>query len=233
MQKTILITGGSGGIGRACARLLVENGHRVILVARGEEGLARASQDIPTHQILTIRADVTRAKEVDRMVAEALAWSDRIDVLINNAGAAFTGLVETFPVEQWQRLLDTNLTSVFLCCRALIPVMKRQGEGHIVNMASVASKFTPPEWAPYCATKFGLVGLSRALHEEVRKDGIRVTLLYPGSVDTPLWDTFPNNFKRDAMMSADDVARAVLYTIEQPRHIVVDELSFIQAAGLQ
>lgn len=233
MNKTVLITGGSGGIGTACAQLLTSHGARVILVGRRPEALRRAAQELPADRALCVQADVTQSEDVDRMMAEALAWSPRIDILLNNAGAAYTGRVESFPVDEWHRLVNTNLTSVFLCCRAILPVMKRQGDGLIVNLASAAGKEAFPGWGPYCATKFGLVGLSRALHEEVRAEGIRVTLLYPGGVDTPLWDTAPNTFEREKMLRVSDVARAVLYVVQQPAHIVVDELSLIYAGGAQ
>lgn len=233
MDLTFLITGGSGGIGRACAQLLTAAGGRVVLVGRDAGRLADAAQTLPSERVLTVQADVTRPDEVERMMARATEWSPRLDVLVNNVGAALTGRVEDFGLEQWQRLIETNLTSVFLSCRAIIPHMRRQGGGQIITLASVAGKQAFPEWAPYCATKFALVGFSRAMQEEVRSDGIRVTLLYPGSVDTPLWEAFPNSFDRARMLRPEDVAEAVLYTARQPRHLVVDELSLIYAGGVQ
>lgn len=233
MDKTFLIVGGSSGIGAASARVLTEQGARAILVGRRADALSAVAKALPASRVHTITADVTNANDVDRMFCEALAWSPRIDMLVNGAGASFTSTIDRFPLDQWQRIVDTNLTSVFLCCRAAVPIMKKQGGGHIVNLASVAAKMAFPEWGPYCATKFALVGLSRALQEEVRADGIKVTLLYPGSVDTPLWETFPNNFDRTRMLNVDDVARAISYLAQQPAHMVVDELSLIYAGGVQ
>jgi short-subunit dehydrogenase len=227
--STILITGGSSGIGRACAALLSERGHDVVLVARRLEGLEAAARELPSARVRIIAADVTREEDVARLVERA----GPIDVLVNNAGTAAIGPVETFSADDWRRLLDVNLTAVFLCCKAFVPGMKARGRGLIVNMASVAAKTAVPNWSAYCATKFGLVGFSRCLHEEVRKDGVRVTLLYPGGVDTPLWEQFENDFDRARMLRPEDVARALLYVSEQPPELVVDEISLIQAAGLQ
>lgn len=233
MSKTIIVTGGSGGIGRACARALVEQGTKVVLVGRGAAALAAAAAELPAERVLTVTADVTVEADVTRMRDEALAWSPRIDVLVNNAGMASIGPAETFPLETWERVLATNLTSVFLCSRAVVPVMRAQGGGLIVNVGSVASKQTFPEWSAYCASKFGLVGFSRALNQEVRDAGIRVSTVFPGSVDTPLWDTFPNTFNRDAMLKAEDVAAAVAYIARQPAHLIVDEVSLGHSGGPQ
>ena len=233
MNKTVIVTGGSGGIGRACARALVAQGAKVVLVGRGGAGLATAAADLPPEQVLAVIADVTVEADVARMRDEALAWSPRIDVLVNNAGMASIGPAETFPLETWERILSTNLTSVFLCSRALVPVMRAQGGGLVVNVGSVASKQAFPGWSAYCASKFGLVGFSRALAQEVRDAGIRVSTVFPGSVDTPLWDTFANTFNRDAMLKADDVAAAIAYIAAQPPHLVVDEVSLGHCGGPQ
>lgn len=233
MSKTVIVTGGSGGIGRACARALVAQGAKVVLVGRGSAGLATAAADLPPEQVLAVIADVTVEADVARMRDEALAWSPRIDVLVNNAGMASIGPAETFPLETWERILSTNLTSVFLCSRALVPVMRAQGGGLVVNVGSVASKQAFPGWSAYCASKFGLVGFSRALAQEVRDAGIRVSTVFPGSVDTPLWDTFANTFNRDAMLKADDVAAAIAYIAAQPPHLVVDEVSLGHCGGPQ
>ena len=233
MTQTVILTGGSGGIGLACARALAARGARVALVGRDPDGLARAAAHLPPEQVLTVAADVTQAADVARMMDEVLAWSPRLDVLVNNAGAAAIGRVATFPVDEWERLLAVNLTSVFLCSRAVIPHMRTHGGGLIVNVGSLAGKQAFPEWSAYCAAKFGLVGFTRALQQEVRSDGIRVTLVSPGSVDTPLWDTFPNTFDRQAMLKTEDVAAAITYVAAQPPHVVIDELSLGHSGGAQ
>ncbi len=234
-HKVIIITGASGGIGSACARTLIEASpdHHVVLVGRSASRLHAVADSLPAARVLCVPTDVTEASQIQHLVDTTLAQFGRIDVLINNAGMAATGPVESFPPATWNTMLSTNLTSVFLCCQAVIPTLKSLGGGLIVNMASVASRQAFPEWSAYCATRFGLVGFSRALAEEVRSVGIHVSLIFPGSVNTPLWEKFPNTFNREAMLSPDDVARAVSYVVGQPPRMLVDEISLIHGGGTQ
>lgn len=233
MDRTVIVTGGSRGIGRRVTELLVEQGMRVAMVARDADVLKEAAAALPADRVLPIAADVTVAADVTRMVAETVAWGGRIDVLVNNAGIASTGPVESFPPEVWSRIIETNLTSVFLCSKAVTAQMKRQRQGLVVNVVSGAGIHAFPHWSAYCASKFAVVGFSRAFREEVRMYGIRVSLLYPGSVDTPLWETFPNTFDRRKMLTCDDVARATAFVINQPPEVCIDDFTITWAGGPQ
>lgn len=154
-------------------------------------------------------------------------------VVVNNAGAAWTGPLSAMPLEQWQWLLQLNLTSVFQICKAVLPLLRKAGGGLIVNVSSHAARHAFPDWGAYCVSKAALASFSRCLAEEERSHGIRVSTLTLGSVNTPLWDseTVQSSFDRRAMLSADQVARTLLFLAEQPHHQVVEDLTLMPAVG--
>ncbi len=154
-------------------------------------------------------------------------------IVVNNAGSAWTGSLTEMPLEQWQRLLQLNLTSVFQVCQAVVPMLRAAGGGLIVNVSSHAARQAFPEWGAYCASKAALASFSRCLAEEERSNGIRVSTLTLGSVNTPLWDseTVQSSFDRRAMLAADQVARTLLFLAEQPHHQVVEDLTLMPAVG--
>jgi NAD(P)-dependent dehydrogenase (short-subunit alcohol dehydrogenase family) len=154
-------------------------------------------------------------------------------MLVNNAGGAWTGPLAEMPLEQWQWLLQLNLTSVFQVCQAIVPLMRAAGGGLIVNVSSHAARHAFAGWGAYCTTKAALASFSRCLAEEERTNGIRVSTLTLGSVNTPLWDseTVQSSFDRRAMLSADQVARTLLFLADQPHHQVVEDLTLMPAAG--
>lgn len=233
MSATAIITGGSRGIGLRTAALLCEQGHRVVLVSRNAESLRKAVASLPAGQALAAPADVASLEDVRRVVTQTLDWSGRIDVLVNNAGIASTGLVEHFSPDAWDAIIATNLTAVFLCSKAVLPQMRRQRSGLIVNVVSGAGRQGYPGWSAYCASKFGVVGFAQALREEVRVDGIRVSNIFPGSVDTQIWETFPNTFDRRQMLAVDDVAGSIAWLVAQPATVWVDDLTVNYHAPVQ
>ena len=233
MSATAIITGGSRGIGLRTAALLCEQGHRVVLVSRNAESLRKAVASLPAGQALAAPADVASLDDVRRVVTQTLEWSGRIDVLVNNAGIASTGLVEHFSPDAWDAIIATNLTAVFLCSKAVLPQMRRQRSGLIVNVVSGAGRQGYPGWSAYCASKFGVVGFAQALREEVRVDGIRVSNIFPGSVDTQIWETFPNTFDRRQMLAVDDVAGSIAWLVAQPATVWVDDLTVNYHAPVQ
>ncbi|NDD28476.1 MAG: SDR family NAD(P)-dependent oxidoreductase, partial [Proteobacteria bacterium] len=232
-SATAIITGGSRGIGLRTAALLCEQGHRVVLVSRNAESLRKAVASLPAGQALAAPADVASLDDVRRVVTQTLEWSGRIDVLVNNAGIASTGLVEHFSPDAWDAIIATNLTAVFLCSKAVLPQMRRQRSGLIVNVVSGAGRQGYPGWSAYCASKFGVVGFAQALREEVRVDGIRVSNIFPGSVDTQIWETFPNTFDRRQMLAVDDVAGSIAWLVAQPATVWVDDLTVNYHAPVQ
>src|SRR5205085_8525650 len=156
----------------------------------------------------------------------------RLDILITSAGtAAFAALADSKPAD-WDAMLSVNLRAAMVCCHAVLPPMMRQGSGTIVNVASIAAKRALPGSAVYTATKAGLFGFSRVLAEELRSTGVRVGVLMPGAVDTPLWDTLGGSPPRDKMLRPEDVARAAVLMASLPPHAVLEELTLLPSGGI-
>ncbi len=181
-ESVAIITGASSGIGRATALALAERGVRVALLARSAEKLAEVVAQCP--EALPLACDVRDETAVNEAVAAALARWGRIDVLINSAGLSLNGAVDGYTLDDWRVVLDTNLTGSFLTCRAVLPTMKQQNGGQIINISSGAGRNGIKQMAAYCAAKFGVIGFTEALGHEVRDQNIRVSVLLPGSVAT-------------------------------------------------
>jgi 2-dehydro-3-deoxy-L-rhamnonate dehydrogenase (NAD+) len=184
--NTALVTGAARGIGLAIATRLAADGARVALLDQDHDAVEAAARAVG-RGALALTADVTRASDVDAAVARVEREWGRLDVLVNNAG--ITG--RSFPIweltdEDWRRVIDVDLTSVFLCCRAAIRVMLRQGRGRIVNIASIAGKEGNPTLVPYSTAKAGVIGLTKALAKEVATRGILVNAVAPAVIGTEL-----------------------------------------------
>jgi 3-oxoacyl-[acyl-carrier protein] reductase len=183
--KTALVTGGARGIGLAISERLLTEGARVAILDRDPDVEAVAKKLGPRSRALV--ADVTKSAEVDRAVATAHAWADRLDIVVNNAG--ITG--RSYPIweltdEDWQQVLAVDLTSVFYVCRAAVKLMLPRGAGRIVNIASIAGKEGNPTLVPYSSAKAGVIGLTKALAKEVATRGILVHAVAPAVIGTEL-----------------------------------------------
>src|SRR5262245_12318314 len=180
--KTALITGGSRGLGLALGRELVARGANVAICARDVDELERASSDLvrPGRPVLALPCNVADIEEVGRMAQAVREHFGSIDVLINNAGVIEVGPIETMTLADYEEALDINLRGALNTMLAVIPEMRQQGEGRIVNITSIGGKIAMPHLAPYTMSKFALVGLSKAMRVELAKDGIIVTTICPG-----------------------------------------------------
>lgn len=187
--KVAIVTGAAKGIGRATAVRFVAEGARVVLADRDRTGLeAAAAAAGPAEAVLAQACDVGRAGEVEALVAAALERFGRIDVLVNNAGYGLRGTIEETDEAAWDALMATNVKGVFLCSRAVVPVMRRQGGGTIVNVASTTSFIGIPERAAYVASKGAVAALTRAMAIDHAKDGIRVNAVAPGTVASDYYE---------------------------------------------
>ena len=234
-MSVALITGASRGIGAATARSFASAGHHLLLVARASAEFAGLANEL--------RAGATRVETAEIDLSNPMAIGPGVDelcsrgliptVVINNAGAAWTGPLSEMPLDRWQWLLQLNLTSVFQVCQSVVPLLRTEGGGLIVNVSSHAARNAFPGWGAYCASKAALASFSRCLAEEERSNGIRVSTLTLGSVNTPLWDseTVQSSFDRRAMLAADQVARTLLFLAEQPHQQVVEDLTLMPAVG--
>ena len=186
--KTVIITGGSRGLGLVLARQLVDEGARLVLVARDQDDLERAEADLherqPFGEVLAITADVRKRYDAERVVAMAKDRFGAVDVLINNAGIIQAGPFEHMKLSDFQDAMDTHFWGPLYMTMAAIPHMRRQGAGRIVNVSSVGGRIAVPHMLPYSASKFALTGLSDGLRLELARDNILVTTVCPGLMRT-------------------------------------------------
>jgi len=185
-NRVVLITGGSRGLGLVLARHLAERGARIAICARNGEELLRAKEDLKTRgaEVFQTVCDVRNQSEVNRMIEEVRNHYGQIDVLINNAGVIQVGPLEVQTQEDFETAMAIHFWGPYYTMNAVLPEMKRRGEGRIVNISSIGGKMSVPHLAPYCASKFALVGLSGAMRVELEKDNIFVTTVCPGLMRT-------------------------------------------------
>lgn len=209
--KVAVVTGGSKGIGRAIAREMCERGADVALCSRHESEALRAAQELGSGgggRALGIAADVRKLEDVKRLIAATVAEFGGLDILVANAGVGGGfGPVDEIEPETWHRVIDTNLTGVYYCCREAVPELKKRGRGWIITIASLAGRYAFAGGTAYNASKFGLIGFTEALMLDLRDHGIRVSCVMPGSVNTHFNDWEPSG--ESWKLAPDDVARAV------------------------
>jgi NAD(P)-dependent dehydrogenase (short-subunit alcohol dehydrogenase family) len=223
-KQVALVTGGSRGIGFAIARKLGTLGARVAICGRRKETLAAAADHLRKENIeaLPIPADLTKEADIQSLVERAQRDLGPIDILINNAGVGAFGSALALTEADWDRVLDTNLKAVFLLCRGVGAEMKRRRSGYIINISSLAGKNAIAGGAIYCASKWGLQGLTYCLAEELRGDGIRVSVICPGSVAT---EFSPHTGKDTTkLLQPDDVAHAVETLLTQSPQSFISEV---------
>lgn len=211
--KTAIVTGGSRGIGLAIARALIGSGANVVITGTKEKPLADAARALGPNA-MAHTANVRDYAEVERAFNAAATRFGGIDILVNNAGVGVFTPVANMSIEQWHAVIDTNLTGVFYCCRAVLPHLRRRGRGWIISISSLAGKNAFPDAAAYCASKSGLNAFSEALMQEVRHDDIRVAYVMPGSVNTSF--AGHQTAGADWKLAPDDVAEAVIGLLGHP-----------------
>ncbi|MEQ8331487.1 MAG: SDR family oxidoreductase [Longimicrobiales bacterium] len=231
-----VVTGASSGIGAAVAEVLAADGAAVVLVARRKERLQEVADRIRSAggDADVVPTDVTRRTEVEAMVAGTVERRGRVDILVNNAGVMPLAPLADARVDQWERMIDVNLKGVLYGLGAVLPVMVRQGSGHVVNIGSVAGRRPFPGGSVYAATKFAMRALSWGMHLELGAEhGIRVTDIQPGVVATELFDHieddairagFQQGWEGRRPLQPEDVARAVHHAVTSPDHVSVSEI---------
>lgn len=230
--KVVLITGATQGIGLAIAHALAREGCDLIICGRDRVRLSRVEAELSrtSIRVLAVTCDVRQEASVARMSATVRKKFPRLDVLINSAGVAHAFVsVADLSMEQWNDSLDTNLTGTFLVTRAALPLISRGGS--VVNVLSMSSKRAFPNLAAYNASKFGALGFTQTLREELRPQGIRVIALLPGATDTPIWDTLWPEAPRHKMMRPETVAHALVAALKLPPESTVEELDLMPTAG--
>jgi NADP-dependent 3-hydroxy acid dehydrogenase YdfG len=232
--KVALVTGASSGIGEATASALAAAGARVAIAARRADRIEALAARIEKAggTALKIAADVTSSAEVSGMVEKVIAEWGRLDIIVNNAGVMLLSPAAEATLEDWRHMVELNLLALMGVTKAALPHLKAS-KGHIVNVSSVAGRVANPGASGYAATKFGVVGFSEALRREVYADKVRVTVIEPGVVRTELGDHITNPASKAGLdqrlatmevLTAEDVAAAILYAVTQPARVNVNEI---------
>ena len=206
----------------------------MLLTARSADQLEQLSAQLSTKGVSVASAaiDLTQPDGIAAAMAGLLQQGETPSVLINNAGAAYTGDLLAMPIERWQWLLQLNVTSVMQVCSAVVPAMRENG-GLVINISSHAARNAFPQWGAYCVSKAALASFTRCLAEEERSNGIRACTLTLGAVNTPLWDaeTVQSDFDRRAMLSVDQAAETLANLALQPSNQLIEDLTLMPTAG--
>ena len=233
--KVAIITGASSGIGEATALTLAKSGVKVAIGARRVDRLEVLSKKIIAEggEVLFQKLDVTQRSECDNFAKMVLEKWNSIDILVNNAGLMPLSFFKSLKVDEWDRMIDVNIKGVLYCTGSVISHMKEKKSGHIVNLSSVAGRVVFPAGSVYCATKFAIAAFTEGLRQEFSvRSNIRVTSIEPGIVATELTDTitdeslqqFVENGKKMETLQAQDIANAILYAVDSPSHVNVNEI---------
>jgi len=226
-DRVAVVTGASSGIGKQFSADLIGRGATVFGLSRSLDKMEAIREELG-ERFHPVACDVQDEEAVMGAFETVTDAAGRIDILINNAGLGKFGPVEDFDVETWDTLMDTNVRGVFLCTKAAVPTMQAQNDadgfgGHIVNIASIAGLLGNPNISAYNATKFGVRGFSASIMKELRDDGIKVTCVYPGSIETDFFEVAGVDMT-DHPMHAEDVSSTVMHVIEGPDNYLVSEV---------
>ncbi|MDX1978225.1 MAG: SDR family oxidoreductase [Pseudanabaenaceae cyanobacterium bins.68] len=226
----IMITGGTKGIGRALANQLIATGHSLGIISRNLDPV------LLDQGVKCLSQDLSELNQVQGAIANLAEQLGGVDVLVNSAGIGYVGNLSETPLADFQQVINLNLLSVWQASLGVLPIMRSQRQGKIINVASIAGKQAFPGWGAYCASKFALLGLTQALAAEEQSYGIQVMAVCPGSVDTPLWDTLPPavtaNFNRQAMLQPETVAETIMAMIQLPASATITELVLLPSGGV-
>ncbi|MDP4220828.1 MAG: SDR family NAD(P)-dependent oxidoreductase [Bacteroidota bacterium] len=225
-NQIVWITGASKGIGLACAKALAATGRRIVMSSRNRKELIDRTVEIRATgaDARAVQCDVRNEEDVDWAIKSIIkAFGEGPDILINNAGISPDYSIEDMTPDIFDSVIATNLTGNFLCAKAVLPEMIRKGRGTIIQMLSIASTKAFAGGAAYGASKFGALGFTNALREEVRDKGIKVVSVMPGAVETPSWGDEAEEY-HDRMMQPEDIALAIAGILEQPQRAMVEEI---------
>ncbi len=224
-DKIVVITGGSSGFGLEAARILLEMEAKVVITGRNEDRLNKAAAELDSPNLTTVRADAVQTTQWKTLVETTLKRHGRIDVLVNNHGAGVKiAEVQEMTDEDIQQVMNINIISVIKGCRGVIPTMKAQGTGHIVNVSSACAHYSWPCWGVYTAAKAGMVGFTRCLHKEMTEWGGKATTFVPGAARTGFCDAAGIDTDwQEGYPDAYDFARTLVHCIDIPENCVIDE----------
>lgn len=221
-DRVVVITGATGGIGRAVVPHLAERGAKLVLASRQPDPLAELAQSYPG--AITIPTDVTDPAQVEALFEQVQTQLGRVDVLINLAGLGILKQVHQLSPADLDQMVDVNLKGGFYTTQAAATRMREQKSGHILNFPGILGRHPMAMAAGYCATKFGIVGFTKCMADELKRFGVRFTLFYLGGVDSPFWDNVSLKVQRDKMLSTQTAAEAILFALSQPPEAIPSEV---------
>ncbi len=224
--QVAVITGGSTGVGRAVGELFVQEGASVVLAARTESKLEAAAKSLRSKggEVRAVPTDVSRRRDCEQLIAQAVEAFGTVDILVNNAGVGIYNPVDDLSDEELETLLSINLKGTIYCSQAVYPMMKERGSGHIINVASIAGKTGLPRESGYNASKFAMVGFGQSLKKEAIRYGVRVHNICPGGINTPFWDDVPDKPDISKFLDPAHVAGLVHYVALSPAMMVFDDI---------
>ena len=228
-MQNILVTGSSKGIGRAIAVELASDKTHLFIHGRDKKAMAETEKLVKDKGSSSrqIFADISSIEGCHKLI-EAVG-QETLAVLVNNAAVAIAKPIEELTLDDWHRTIAVNVTAPFILTQKLLPHMKKGSS--IVNILSSAAKNTFTGWSSYCMSKYALRGFSDTLREELRPRGIRVIAIYPGAVDTPIWDSVPGDWPKERMMKPEEVAKAVAFAVSCPPGVLIEDITMANLAG--
>jgi NADP-dependent 3-hydroxy acid dehydrogenase YdfG len=233
--KVAIVTGASSGIGEATCVAFARLGIKVVASARRFDRLEALASRIKAEggECLPVQNDIAQESQANELVQKTLDAYGRIDILVNNAGVMLLGPVDGANTEEWRRMFDVNVFGLMYATHAALPHMKKLGAGHIVNVSSVAGRFTSPVAAVYSATKFAVEAFSEGVRKQESKNGIRITAVEPGAVATELTDHIGHPETKQMIvdwiagmrpLQSEDIAASIVYAVSQPQHVNVNQI---------
>lgn len=243
MDKYVFITGATSGFGEACAKIFAQNGWNLIITGRRENRLNQLSKDLITEfniKVYSLCFDVRTLEEVNKAIDSLpLEIKNSIEILINNAGLAVgRGPIDTGLIEDWERMIDTNIKGLLYISKAIIPFLKENKKGHIFNLGSIAGKEVYPGGNVYCATKHAVDALSKAMRIDLVEHSIKVTNIAPGAADTEFSivrfkgdkDTATSVYEGFEPLVAQDIAETIYFVATRPQHVTINDLTIMPTA---
>ena len=223
--KVAVVTGASSGIGKGIATALAERQAQLVLAGRNEARLEETANHLKetyNAQVETVITDVTQRQQVEQLVEQAKSHYGHLDVIVNSAGQMLSPAITDGDVEAWETMIDVNVKGTLYGINAALPHFKKQGSGHIINIASISGFEVTKQSTMYSATKAAIHTITQGLEKELARTGIRVTSISPGMVDTPMGS---GDFGDRKKLEAKNIAEAVVYALEQPSHVNVNEIT--------
>ncbi|MEO1208539.1 MAG: SDR family oxidoreductase [Cyanobacteria bacterium J06638_20] len=217
-DKVVVVVGATGGIGTVLCQQLAPTGAKMVLAARNHDRLSALEQQLATagaSEILTVSTDITDPAQANALMEKTMTHFGAVDVLVNTAGAGILKQYNKLSAADFDAMLDLNLKGSFYTAQAAANVMREQRSGHICNLAGILGKHSMVMGTAYCASKFGVVGFTKCMAEELKRFGIKFTLFYFGGVDSPFWDTAGLKVDRSKMLRPTTAANAIVFAISQ------------------